>query len=102
MIAAHNQPTRPRQVMAGEARFEQNDTPDTETKGAPANDDADVAPGKDTAPESEAAAKPPEDEARQKSDQAKDSDEEEGAPSSLTPPGTWSAEERAEFGRACT
>ncbi len=49
-------------------------------------------------PDSEAAAKPPEDDDQDKTDQkAKDSDEEDAPPGSLTPPGSWSAEERAEF-----
>ena len=79
---------------------QEDDKPDTETQDAPAKAKKKASTEDATdksVPDSEAAQKPPEDADQEKTDQAKDSDEEESAAGPLTPPGTWSAEERAEF-----
>ena len=68
---------------------------ETKPEDAPAK--AEDAPDEKSVPESEVAAKPPEDDGQDKTDQAKDAKEEEDATGSLTPPGSWSAEEKAEF-----
>jgi len=61
-------------------------------------DDGEDAPeDDDTDPESEVEETPPEDEDQTETDQAKDAKDQDGAPGSLTAPGTWSAEEKAEF-----
>ncbi len=83
-------PIPPKESEAEEVKAEEEEPPgDPDAK-------SDDAPGKESVPESKVAAKPPEDDGQEKTDQAKESDG-EGAPSSLTPPGTWSAEEKSEF-----
>lgn len=67
---------------------------DKETPGEP--EKSDDAPDKKSVSDDEVAAKSPEESESGKTDQVKDS-EAKGATGSLTPPGTWSAEERAEF-----
>ena len=97
---AETAPQETAQVAEKAETSQEEDKPDTETQDAPAKAkkkaEAEDATDK-SVPATEAAEKPPEDAGQEKTDQAKDSDEEEGAAGSLTPPGTWSAEERAEF-----
>lgn len=90
---------------ASGATFEDDPTPamepeteeleDEETPGDPDAESVD-APKKESVSEDAAAAKSPDESDQEKTDQVEDPDA-KGATGSLTPPGTWSAEEKAEF-----